>query len=47
MAATITKAPRDPEMAAHPPLKADGSHYAWGMLLPGNYRYAWGDSIET
>lgn len=45
MASTITKAPRDPETPVRPPVKDDGSHYEWGMVLPGHHRYAWGDDI--
>ena len=46
MASTITKAPRDPKDAPRPPVKDDGSLYEWGMSLPGNYRYAWGDRLS-
>lgn len=46
MASTITKAPRDPKTPACPPVKDDGSYYEWGMVLPGHYRYAWGDAVD-
>lgn len=46
MASTITKAPRDPKESPRPPVRADGSLYAWGMALPGHYRYAWGDELS-
>lgn len=46
MASSITKAPRNPKTPARPPLKDDGSLYPLSMLLPGHYRYAWGDSNQ-
>lgn len=45
MASTITKAPSDPKTPVRPPVKEDGSLYEWGMVLPGHYRYAWGDAL--